>query len=101
MAVQVWELEAELEAKQAACARFERQLQQSERQLQQSASQLQRQSSSGERSGDAERRLRLADMTIRDLRSELQVTTYTHLVSHELLHDQKMNCGIKRLTHFA
>lgn len=64
--VQVWELEASLDAKKAVCDRLERQ-------LQLSANQMQRQHDVEERYGEAQRRLRSAESSVQDLQAELQV----------------------------
>lgn len=64
--MQVWELEASLDAKKAVCDRLERQ-------LQLSANQMQRQHDAEERYGEAQRRLRSAESSIQELQAELQV----------------------------
>ena len=65
--MQVWELEASLDAKKAVCDRLERQ-------LQLSANQMQRQHDVEERYGEAQRRLRSAESSIQELQTELQVS---------------------------
>ena len=67
LALQVWELEAALDAKRAVCDRLDRQ-------LQLSAKQLQRQHNVEERYTEAQRRLRLAEATIQDLQADVQVS---------------------------
>jgi hypothetical protein len=67
LALQVWELEAALDAKRAVCDRLDRQ-------LQLSANQLQRQHNVEERYTEAQRRLRLAEATIQDLQADVQVS---------------------------
>ncbi len=74
LALQVWELEAALDAKRAVCDRLDRQLQLSANQLQLSANQLQRQHNVEERYTEAQRRLRLAEATIQDLQADVQVS---------------------------
>ena len=63
---QVWQLEAALEAQRAVCDR-------QERQLQLNANQLQRHHNADERYGEAQRRLRTAEVTIQNLQAEMQV----------------------------
>ena len=65
--LQVWELEASLDAKKAVCDRLERQ-------LQLSANQMQRQHDAEERYSEAQRRLRSAESSIQELQAELQVS---------------------------
>ena len=67
MMMQVWELEASLDAKKAVCDRLERQ-------LQLSANQMQRQHDVEERYSEAQRRLRSAESNIQQLQAELQVS---------------------------
>lgn len=67
MTLQVWELEASLDAKKAVCDRLERQ-------LQLSANQMQRQHDVEERYSEAQRRLRSAESNIQELQAELQVS---------------------------
>ena len=65
--LQVWELEASLDAKKAVCDRLERQ-------LQLSANQNQRQHDIEERYDEGQRRLRSAETTVQELQAELQVS---------------------------
>ena len=65
--LQVWELEASLDAKKAVCDRLERQ-------LQLSANQMQRQHDVEEWYSEAQRRLRSAESSIQELQVELQVS---------------------------
>ena len=67
LALQVWELQAALEAKRAACNRLERQ-------LQLSANQLQRQHNVEARYNEAQHRLRSAETTIQGLQANVQVS---------------------------
>lgn len=67
LGMQVWELEAALEAKRAVCDR-------QERQLQLSANQLQRQHNVEERYNEAQRRLRSAETNIQGLQANVQVS---------------------------
>ena len=65
--LQVWELEAALDAKSAVCDRLDRQ-------LQLSANQLQRQHEVEDRCSEAQRRLQSAETTIQDLQADMQVS---------------------------
>ena len=69
LVLQVWELEASLDAKKAVCDRLERQ-------LQLSANQMQRQHDVEERYSEAQRKLRSAESSIQELQVELQVSLF-------------------------
>ena len=72
--LQVWELEASLDAKKAVCDRLERQ-------LQLSANQMQRQHDVEGRYGEAQSRLRSAELSIQELQAELQVSFFCVIIS--------------------
>lgn len=84
--LQVWELEASLDAKKAVCDRLERQ-------LQLSANQMQRQHDVEDRYTEAQRKLRSAESSIQELQAELQVSLFHATITQQnterkTLHDK-------------
>lgn len=91
VSMQVWELEASLDAKKAVCDRLERQ-------LQLSANQMQRQHDVEERYSEAQRRLRSAESNIQQLQAELQVSLL-HVVTNQQMLTNRIACAATAACH--